>query len=132
MKHLESWLKLCVFNFFIVSAVGTLMRYKMALPLEAFHHKFLQEAHSHFAFYGWVTTCLYVFIAHYLSGSPEKTKTGKYVVLLLVNLFGAYGMLASFMYGGYFWLSIVFSSVSLFSGFAFFVLLLNDTRKNND
>lgn len=132
MKNLGFWLKLCVFNFFIVSVVGVLMRYKIAFSLPAFDLKFLQESHSHFAFYGWVTACLYIFIAVYLSGSPFRIRTKKYEIILLINLLGSYGMLGSFMYGGYYWLSIAFSSVSLFSGFAFFILLMKDTRHHTN
>ena len=55
-------LKITIFNLFIVSLLGVLMRYKIAFYLPLVDQKHLQEAHSHFAFYGWVTSAIYFFI----------------------------------------------------------------------
>ena len=128
MKNFGFWVKFCIFNFFIVSVIGVMMRYEMAFSLPGFSHKFMQESHSHFAFYGWVSSCIYLFFAQYLKKRRPKTNIFKYHILLICNLIGSYGMLFSFLYGGYYWLSIVFSSVALFSGFAFFVFLILDSK----
>jgi thiamine transporter ThiT len=72
MKNFSIWLKLCVFNFFVVSVVGVMMRYNMAFSFLGLTHKFTQEAHSHFAFYGWVSASIYLFVTKYLSESPKK------------------------------------------------------------
>ena len=109
MKNFSIWLKLCVFNFFVVSVVGVMMRYNMAFSLPGLTHKFMQEAHSHFAFYGWVSASIYLFVTKYLSEISEKINFKKYQVLMIANQIGSYGMLFTFLYGGYFWLSIVFS-----------------------
>ncbi|WP_426479124.1 hypothetical protein ACP3T3_06655 [Chryseobacterium sp. CBSDS_008] len=121
-----------MFNFFIVSVIGVMLRYGMAFSLPGISHKFMQESHSHFAFYGWVTAAIYIFVVRYLSEHTNKIKIRKYEILLISNQLGSYGMLFSFLYAGYFWLSIVFSSVVLFTGFAYFVFLMMDTKKNTN
>lgn len=128
MKNSGFWIKLCVFNFFIVSVIGVMMRYGIAFSLPGISHTFMQESHSHFAFYGWVSAAIYIFVVRYLSEHTNKIKIRKYEILMIFNQLGSYGMLFSFLYGGYFWLSIVFSSVVLFTGFAYFIFLMMDTK----
>ncbi|NMR33249.1 hypothetical protein HIO71_03405 [Chryseobacterium aquaticum] len=128
MKNFSFWLKLCFFNFFVVSVVGVMMRYNMAFSLPGFTHKFMQESHSHFAFYGWVSASIYLFVTKYLSEISAKLNLKKYQYLMTANQIGSYGMLFTFLYGGYFWLSIVLSSIALFTGFAYFIFLLIDTK----
>lgn len=132
MKNFNFWLKICVFNFFVVSVVGVMMRYNMAFSLSGFNHKFMQESHSHFAFYGWVSAGIFLFVTKYLSENYPKINLKKYQYLMISNQIGSYGMLFTFLYGGYFWLSIVFSSIALFTGFAYFIFLLIDTKSNKN
>ena len=132
MKNFSIWLKLCVFNFFVVSVVGVMMRYNMAFSLPGLTHKFTQEAHSHFAFYGWVSASIYLFVTKYLSEISAKLNLKKYQYLMIANQIGSYGMLFTFLYGGYFWLSIIFASIALFTGFAYFIFLLIDTKSNRN
>ncbi|MCD0477878.1 MULTISPECIES: hypothetical protein [Chryseobacterium] len=132
MKNFNFWLKICVFNFFVVSAVGVMMRYNMAFSLSGFNHKFMQESHSHFAFYGWVSAGIFLFVTKYLSENFKKINLAKYQYLMICNQIGSYGMLFTFLYGGYFWLSIVFASIALFTGFAYFIFLLIDTKSNEN
>lgn len=132
MKNFNFWLKICVFNFFVVSAVGVMMRYNMAFSLPGFNHKFMQESHSHFAFYGWVSAGIFLFVTKYLSENFKKINLAKYQYLMICNQIGSYGMLFTFLYGGYFWLSIVFASIALFTGFAYFIFLLIDTKSNEN
>ena len=132
MKNFNFWLKICVFNFFVVSVVGVMMRYNMAFSLPGFNHKFMQESHSHFAFYGWVSAGIFLFVTKYLSENYPKINLKKYQYLMISNQIGSYGMLFTFLYGGYFWLSIIFASIALFTGFAYFIFLLIDTKSNRN
>lgn len=132
MKNFKFWIKICVFNFLVVSIVGVLMRYNLAFSLPGFNHTFMQESHSHFAFYGWVSACIYLFVTDYLHQFSQKIKIKKYQFLMISNQIGSYGMLFSFLCGGYFWLSIIFSSIALFTGFAYFIFLLIDTKENKN
>ncbi|MCY1661012.1 hypothetical protein [Chryseobacterium sp. SL1] len=132
MKNFNFWLKLCIFNFFIVSVIGVMMRYNLAFSLPGFSHKFMQESHSHFAFYGWVSAAIYLFVTKYMAENYQGIAISKYQFLQVFNQIGSYGMLVTFLYGGYFWLSIVFSSVALFTGFAYYIFLLIDMRRNRN
>lgn len=119
MKNLAFWLKFSVFNLFLVAVLGVLMRYKIAFSLPWLDQKFLQETHSHFAFYGWITACIYVLIVRYLQRTQPNLPTEKYKFLLVVNMITSFGMLVTFLYNGYFWLSIIFSAVALLTSFVF-------------
>lgn len=125
------WLKISIFNFFIVSIVGVMMRYNMIFSLPGFNHKFMQESHSHFAFYGWVSASIFLFVTKYLSNNCSKIDLTKYQYLMIFNQIGSYGMLFTFLYKGYYWFSIVFASIVLFTGFFYFIFLLKDTKRKN-
>ncbi|QOR74064.1 hypothetical protein IMZ16_01040 [Cruoricaptor ignavus] len=128
MKNLAFWLKFSVFNLFLVAVLGVLMRYKIAFSLPWLDQKFLQETHSHFAFYGWITACIYVLIVRYLQRTQPNLPTEKYKFLLVVNMITSFGMLVTFLYNGYFWLSIIFSAVALLTSFVFFFFLIKDLK----
>lgn len=129
MKNFAFWVKICVFNFFIVSLLGVAMRYKMAFSLPGFSHKFMQESHSHFAFYGWVSAAIYLFVTKYLAENGANISLKKYRFMMIFNQIGSYGMLFSFLYSGYFWLSIAFSSVAMSACFAYALFLWKDSKK---
>lgn len=123
MKTITIWLKIAVFNFLIVALLGLLMRYKIAFSFPIADQKHLQEAHSHFAFYGWITAAIYALILYYFPKDFPQKRFRKFTWLMTVNLVAAYGMLFAFLYNGYFWLSIVFSTVSLLTSFGFYFAL---------
>lgn len=125
---ISNLLKLTVFNLFIVAVLGTIMRYKIAFSFPFLEQKYLQESHSHFAFYGWITAVIYLLILKILKEEIPKLKEKKYQIAVLANFVGSYGMLFSFLYGGYYWLSIAFSCVSLFSSFYFLFLFFSDYK----
>lgn len=108
------------------------MRYNLVFSLPGFTHKFMQESHSHFAFYGWVSSCIYIFVANYIQKNKPDFNNIKYQILLISNQIGSYGMLFSFLYGGYYWLSIVFSAIALFTGFAYCLFVWKDTKTIKD
>lgn len=130
--HRSFWLKFSVFNFFIVALLGVIMRYKILYALPFLDQKHLQEAHSHFAFYGWITTAIYVLILHYLSKVNPALRLKKYETLIIINLAASFFMLGTFIYGGYFWASIVGSAVALLCSFVFGYFFLRDSRQIKD
>lgn len=130
--HRSFWLKFSVFNFFIVALLGVIMRYKILYALPFLDQKHLQEAHSHFAFYGWITTAIYVLILHYLSKVNPALRLKKYETLIIINLAASFFMLGTFIYGGYFWASIVGSTVALLCSFVFGYFYLRDSRQIKD
>ncbi|WP_185144790.1 hypothetical protein [Elizabethkingia sp. JS20170427COW] len=130
-KALTIGLKIALFNFIIVAIYGTVMRYKIAFSLPFVEQKHLQEAHSHFAFYGWVTTALYFLILRNVKNHFPEITLKKYIAIIVLNLIGSYGMLASFTLHGYYWLSIAFSTVSLISSFLYLFVLAYDLKGKN-
>lgn len=126
------WLKLSVFNFFLVALLGVIMRYKILYSLPFLDQKHLQEAHSHFAFYGWITNVLYVLIMHYISKVNPLVKLRKYEYLIVINLAASFAMLGTFIYGGYFWASIAASTAALLTSFVFCYFFIRDSMKIQD
>ncbi len=132
MKNIGIWIRINLFNFLMVSILGVVMRYNLAFSLPGMVQIYWQESHSHFAFYGWVTSSIYLFVTEWLRQENPAIATKRYQVLMLCNQIGSYGMLFSFIHHGYYWLSIVFSAVALFCNFAYFVMLLKDTKSIPD
>ncbi len=132
MKTIAFWLKFSVFNFAIVALLGVLMRYKIAFSLPIVDQKHMQEAHSHFAFYGWITQIIYVLIIRYLQKFFHEYQLKPYNILLIVNAIAAYTMIPSFIYNGYYWLSIAASIVALLTSFVFLYYLVRDLKTVND
>lgn len=129
---LTFWLKFSVFNLFIVALLGVLMRYKIAFSFPWLDQKNVQEAHSHFAFYGWITTCIYVLIIRYLQRVLPNVEIRKYIFLVIANVVASFGMLAAFLATGYSSLSIFFSAVALIVSFIFCILLVYDLKTVRD
>ncbi|MDP2454177.1 MULTISPECIES: hypothetical protein [unclassified Kaistella] len=132
MKNIVFWLRFSVFNFFLVAVLGVLMRYKIAYSLPIVDQKHVQEAHSHFAFYGWITQIIYVLMIRYLHGFLTEQQLKKYHTLLIVNAVSAFAMIPSFIYNGYYWASIAASTAALLTSFVFFFFLLNDLKGKKD
>lgn len=126
------WLKFSVLNFFIVAVLGVIMRYKILYSLPFLDQKHLQEAHSHFAFYAWITNALYVLIVIYLGKINVNIDLKKYQRIIIVNILASFAMLGSFIYGGYFWGSIAASTAALLCTFVFFYFFLKDAATFND
>lgn len=128
----QSWVRILLFNLFIVAFLGFLMRYKISFEFPLLNQKNVQHAHSHFAFGGWVTQTLFFLLVNYLN----KNKTGinffkRYNKLLLLNLICAYGMLISFVIYGYNFISIIFSTSSIFVSFFFTMYYFRDLKTLN-
>lgn len=132
MKNNNFWLRFSVLNFLVVAVLGVLMRYKIAYSLPIVDQKQVQEAHSHFAFYGWITQIIYVLIIRYLHRFLSEQQLKKYNTLLIVNAVSAYVMVPSFIYNGYFWLSILASTAALLTSFVFFFFLIRDLKGRQD
>lgn len=131
---LHKWLRIAVFNLLLVAFLGLVMRYKIAFSLPFITQKYFLNAHSHFAFAGWITQALMTFIAFYIAKNKASFSLKKYNRLLFANLVTAYGMLFSFPFEGYGLMSIIFSTLSIFVSYAFAVVVwrdLNSIGKKN-
>lgn len=127
-KMIATGLKLSVFNLMIVALLGTLMRYKIAFSFPYLDQKFILLGHYNFAFYGWITSCIYIFILKYLYEKKPGLNTTIYKNLIAANFIVAYGMLISFLIGGYNWASIMFSILVLVISFVFCFYFIKDLK----
>lgn len=126
------WLKFSLFNFVVVALLGVLMRYKILYSLPFLDQKHLQEAHSHFAFYGWITHVLYVLMVNYLRKNKPEINYKIYNGLIISNILASFTMLGAFIYGGYFWGSIAASTAALLTSFVFCYFFVRDVRSIKD
>lgn len=127
-RRLRSWALWSVTNLAVVALLGVLLRYKIAWSMPGLNYKYLLNAHSHFAFVGWVTTALYTALL-YIMVRAGRPLTGIYQILLWLNQAASYGMLVSFIWEGYDTVSIVFSALSVLVSFGFIFLYARDMRR---
>jgi hypothetical protein len=130
--NFKKWLQLSFLNLLIVSAIGLVLRYKIAYSLSFIDQKKLLHGHSHFAFSGWVSLALMAFIVSRLSVHRGQDLFKKYNRILFANLICAYGMLVSFPIQGYGLFSILFSTLSLFVSYWFAILVWRDIKEIAD
>lgn len=126
---LHKWFRIAIFNLLLVALLGVIMRYKIAFSLPFINQKNFLSAHSHFAFAGWITQAIMSFIALYISERKPGFSLKKYNYLLLANLLTAYGMLFSFPFGGYGAISVIFSTLSIFTSYAFAIVVWKDLNR---
>jgi len=102
------WAVLCIFNLFIASFIGLLMRYKIVLPLPVLDQTYLLHAHSHFVFCGWVSLTLFSCMVVYML--PDQVASRRaYRLMFFILEIASVGMLVTFLYQGYGAFSIFFS-----------------------
>lgn len=118
-QSLRRWLRISFFNFLLVALIGVVMRYKIVYPLPWVDQKNLLHAHSHFAFAGWLSQALMSLLVSYIQQAGSERAFEKYRPVLYANLFTAYGMLFSFPFMGYKFLSILFSTLNILSAYWF-------------
>jgi hypothetical protein len=106
----RSWLSFSFVNLLIVGVLGALMRYKIGFEFPHFNQLYLQHAHSHFAFAGWVTHTLYVLMISFVSTKGVLSYERQLSWCVMANLVCAYGMLVSFPLQGYGAFSVSFSA----------------------
>lgn len=126
------WFRKALVSLSLVAFFGVLMRYKMAFSLPFLDQKHMQEAHSHFAFYGWITQMLYLLIYQYLLKFKPQTALQIYPKIINLNYILALMMLVGFLWGGYFWLTIGISTLSLSLSFVMFFLVYRDLKGIKD
>ncbi|AQY22529.1 hypothetical protein [Riemerella anatipestifer] len=121
-------IKFGLFNFLLVAILGAIMRYKIVWSLPFLNQKHLQEAHSHFAFYGWVSSIIYLLMVHSAKEILPAKQLYRYKTIIILNFVASYGMLFSFLYGGYYWSSIFWSAIALFLSFGILSLWVKDYK----
>ena len=125
----NKWIRICLFNLLIVALLGSTMRYKIAYALPWLPQKNVLNAHSHFAFAGWLSQVLMTLMVQYLGREHAAINFRKYRWLLWANLLTAWGMLLSFPWEGYGIFSIIFSTLSIFASYAFAFVYWRDLNR---
>lgn len=120
------WLRISLLSLLIVSCLGALMRYKIGFEFPYLDQKYLQHAHSHFAFSGWVSQTLMVLMVKLLQPSLSVSKLKHYQGILLLNIIASFGMLLAFTIQGYALFSISFSTLSIIVSFVFALFYVKD------
>jgi hypothetical protein len=126
-----NWIRISLINLCLVATLGVLMRYKIAFEFPFLDQKNIQHAHSHFAFYGWITHTLLFLLVDYLQKKSIELVSQKYTTLIIINLISAYGMLITFSIGGYNAYSILFSLIAIVVSYLFTIWFITDLRKLN-
>lgn len=123
------WITVALINLAIVALLGVLLRSKILFSMPGVDFKFILHAHSHFAFAGWITLCLFTLMTFEIL--PQKY-CGKpiYKLLLTGLLLTATGMLFSFPFQGYALFSIIFSTLFIFVTYAFSWVFIKDLGKS--
>ena len=127
--NVQQWVYIALINFLLVATLGVLMRYKIAFEFPILNQKYLQHAHSHFAFAGWVGQLIMVFMVATLAPLLSEKRIQQYQYLLLFNFFTAIGMLISFTVQGYGFVAIAFSTGSLLVNYIFSYVYYTDLKK---
>ena len=127
----RKWLIIALINLLLVASAGLLMRLKMIFPMAWADQKYIMHAHSHFAFAGWVTHALMVFLlmAVFRLRSTDILPV-RYQYVIAANLFASYGMLISFALQGYGLYAIIFSTLTLVVSFVFSALAWRDVGRS--
>lgn len=110
----KSWILTALLNFLIAALLGLLLRYAFLSPI-GHNFRFLTHAHSHVAMLGWVYLMLYTLIVHFFV--PVKSKI--YTRLFWITQLAVIGMLSSFPFQGYAFISITFSTLHIFASYYF-------------
>jgi hypothetical protein len=118
VQQCKHWALLSLLNFVLVSLLGVLLRYKIAFPLPGVNYKYLLNAHSHFAFAGWVSMAIFTAFVYMLS-EETGTISSRYRYQFNLAQIANFGMLLSFPFEGYAAISIGFSCLFILFSYWF-------------
>lgn len=122
-------LTIAVINLSIVALLGVILRSKIMFSIPIIDFKNLLQSHSHFAFGGWITLCILTLMTYEILPQQFYRKP-IYKWLLTGILFCAYGMLFSFPFEGYAFISILFSTLFIFITYVFAWVFIKDLAKS--
>lgn len=124
----RKWITIALINLMIVALLGLLLRTNSLFPLPGFNFGNWLFAHTHFAFGGWITLCLFT-LSTYRLLPPEYSGKRIYPRLLAGVFITSVGMLISFPFQGYALFSIIFSTLFIVCCWVFEVIFIRDLLK---
>ena len=119
------WLTIALFSLLVVACLGLTLRSKFIFDLPFIDYVRLLEAHSHFAFAGWVTLALMALMVHYIL-PPSAFDSGYYPLVFAGVVISAFGMLCSLPFQNMLKLSQCFSLFFICCTYLFGVRFLFD------
>ncbi|HEV8506858.1 MAG TPA: hypothetical protein VGQ53_15715 [Chitinophagaceae bacterium] len=130
MKKRDFWITLSLVNLCIVAVLGMSLRTKFLFPVQFIDYKNFLNAHSHFAFGGWVTLALMILFIDNLLLADQKQKKIYQSILWGIEI-TAVGMLVTFPFQGYGLFSIIFSTAFIFITYGFSWVFVKDVLHAN-
>lgn len=130
MNRKQFWITVSLANLCIVAILGFTLRSKILFPLPFINHQYLVDAHSHFAFGGFITLALLNLLTHTLL-PPAYRQRKWYQWMMWGVTFASFGMLFSFPFTGYAAVSITFSTLLIFFTYGYGACLIKDILKLN-
>jgi len=128
MRNKNIWVDLSIFNLCIVAFLGFALRSKILFSLPWINYLHLLDAHSHFAFDGWVTLALlFLFVQELL---PEPfSKRPIYQWLFAGIVLSSFGILLTLLFNNNSFLAGFFSVLFILVTYAFGLTFLKDIQK---
>lgn len=125
----RSWIRLALVNLSVVAFLGALLRSKMLFSLRFIDQKHLINAHSHFAFGGWVTlSLLLLFIYKLLPAELQARRSYRYMLWGIA--LSSWGMALTFPFMGYSALPIALSTIFIFITYWFAAVYIKDLYRS--
>ncbi len=129
MKNKNFWISLSLLNLFIVTVLGVILRSKAVFDLPAIDYNHLLNAHSHFAFGGWVTLALMALMVNAFASSKGGGLRKPYPFVFWSIFITTWGLLFTVPFSGYNTLSNYISTLFIFATYIFSWLFIRDIRK---
>lgn len=118
-------IRVTLLNFCVAALMGVTLRSQFLFGLP-FNYRFLTHAHSHLVLLGWVYLIVFVFVNYHFLDTTKNIRR-----LFWVTQLAVVGMAISFPIQGYALYSIIFSTLHIFSSYAFAGLSWKQLRKLN-
>lgn len=129
MREKRFWIGLSLFNLTVVALFGFLMRSKMLYSIPFLDYKNILNAHSHFAFGGWVGLALITYLIYDVL--PEHLGRKKiYQTVLWGMEISSVGMALSFPFFGYNGISIAISCFYILVTYVFGWVFFKDLTRS--
>ncbi|HEY1113605.1 MAG TPA: hypothetical protein VGE66_08580 [Chitinophagaceae bacterium] len=100
MNNKNWWITLSLVNLAIVALLGLTLRSKILFPMRWIDHEHFINAHSHFAFGGWITLAFFTLFTYTLLPQPQQDNRWYQWMLWGVELTSV-GMLLSLPFQGH-------------------------------
>jgi len=113
MNNKQFWITCSLVNLCVVALLGFILRSKILFPLHFINFQNLINAHSHFAFGGWVTLAFLNLFTHTILPLQYRQRAW-YQCMLWGLLITSLGMLFTFPFQGYGLITIIFSTLFIF------------------